>query len=130
MIIGIGTDVVSVNRLQGIINRREGFLSKVFTDNEIAYCSSRSSKFQSLAARFAAKEAVFKSLGTGWAGNFEFTNVEIVNDNKGRPAIHVNGPVLTYFESIGVERCHLSLSHEGDIAVAYVVLETGKNQGI
>jgi holo-[acyl-carrier protein] synthase len=78
---GIGTDIIQVSRLERTITNNPRFVDKVFTPNEIAYCESRASKYQSYAARFAAKEAVMKAIGTGWDGKINWADIEVVPMN-------------------------------------------------
>ena len=105
---------------------RAGFLERVFTEGEIEYCESRGvQKFQSLAARFAAKEAVWKALGTGFREG-EFTDVEVVQDELGKPELVLHGAMKKLADSQGVVKISLSLSHEGNQAMAMVVTEVEK----
>lgn len=124
MIIGIGTDIIEVERVARAISK-EAFKKKVFTENEIAYCEAQK-KDESFAARFAAKEAFFKALGTGWRDGMGITEVEILNDNLGKPEIHLSGKAKEVFEQKGGTHIHLSLSHIKTQAIAYVILEQNK----
>ncbi len=114
MIIGIGIDIIEVGRVRRAIERTPRFADRVFTPAEIAYSEGKASKFQHLAARFAAKEAFFKAIGrrAGW------TDVETVNEESGRPYL-----VVRSGEDFGFSRSHVSLTHIGELAVAVVVLE-------
>ena len=126
MIVAIGIDLVEIARLEMVLARRgERFRSRVFTDGEISYCERRASaaKFASYAARFAAKEAVMKALGTGWSDGVGWKDVEVVNELSGAPSIQLHGRALERMREIGASRVHLSLSHSGDLAVAQAVLE-------
>lgn len=123
MILGIGTDIIKVDRLQRSIEKNERFAEKVFTTAEISYCEARASKYQSYAARFAAKEAVMKAIGTGWDGTINWTDIEVVLDHLGKPGILCHGATLAFMDKHRITHIHLSLSHEQDYAVAYVVLE-------
>jgi holo-[acyl-carrier protein] synthase len=121
MIIGIGTDIIEVERVAKAISK-EAFKKKIFTDREIAYCESQK-KEESFAARFAAKEAFFKALGTGWRDGMGITEVEILNDELGKPEIHLSGRAKEVFEKKGGTHIHVSLSHIKSQAQAFVILE-------
>jgi holo-[acyl-carrier protein] synthase len=121
MIIGIGTDIIEVERVSKAISR-EAFKKKVFSDREIAYCELQK-KSESFAARFAAKEAFFKALGTGWRDGMGITEVEIINDALGKPEIQLSGKAKEVFEQRGGVHIHLSLSHIKAQAIAFVILE-------
>ena len=121
MIIGIGTDIIEVDRVARAISK-EAFKKKVFSEREIAYCESQK-KEESFAARFAAKEAFFKALGTGWRDGMGITEVEILNDELGKPSIFLNGKAKEVFEQKGGTHIHLSLSHIKTQAIAFVILE-------
>jgi len=114
MIIGIGIDIIEVGRVRKAIERTPRFVDRVFTPAEIAYSEGKASRFQHLAARFAAKEAFFKAIGrrAGW------TDVETVNEESGRPRL-----VIRSGEDFGFTRSHVSLTHIAETAVAIVVLE-------
>ena len=121
MIIGIGTDIIEVDRVARAISK-EAFKKKVFSVREISYCESQK-KEESFAARFAAKEAFFKALGTGWRDGMGITEVEILNDELGKPEIHLSGKAKEVFEQKGGTHIHLSLSHIKTQAIAFVILE-------
>ena len=127
MIVGIGIDLIEIKRLETVLARRgERFRARVFTDGEISYCERRvdAAKFASYAARFAAKEAVMKALGTGWSDGVAWKDVEVVCELSGAPSIQLHGRALERMREIGASRVHLSLSHSGDLAVAQVSLES------
>ena len=90
MIIGIGTDIAEVARISKSIENIS-FKEKVFSKVEIAYCEAKANKAESFAARFAAKEAFFKALGTGWRGGMAFNEVEVMNDELGKPSLNILG---------------------------------------
>lgn len=123
MIIGIGTDIVEVSRIEKLIEKNPSFLDKVYTDAEIAYCRAKAAMAQSFAARFAAKEAVMKAFGTGWAKGVSFKEIEVVNDGEGKPMVALSGKSLDYANKLRFQAIHLSLSHEKGYAVAFVVIE-------
>jgi holo-[acyl-carrier protein] synthase len=125
MIIGIGTDIIDVQRIERVIERNGGFINKVFTPQEIAYCEARAAKAQSYAARFAAKEAMMKALGTGWGEGVNWQDIEVVSEASGKPRILLSGQALATAKAMGAEHWHLSLSHERTAAIAFVVLDSG-----
>ena len=119
MIIGVGTDVVDVGRLAASLERTPSLRSRLFTDAEAGL------PIESLAARFAAKEALAKALGDpGGNGGLSWLDAEIVRDDLGRPSLELRGTVAARAEELGVSRVHLSLSHDAGVAVAFVVLES------
>lgn len=122
MILGIGTDIVEVTRIAKSIEKN-AFKEKVFSKTEITYCESKKNKAESYAARFAAKEAFFKALGTGWRGGMAFNEVEIKNDKLGKPTLNVAGKTAKIIEKINIKTIHVSLSHTKETAIAMVVLE-------
>src|ERR1700731_3199466 len=91
MISGVGIDIVEVERMAASINKGNGFREMIFSKTEIAYCELKKNRFEHYAARFAAKEAFFKALGTGWIENTLFNEVEIINNIDGKPEIHLSG---------------------------------------
>lgn len=121
MIIGIGTDIIEIDRVRRAVGR-DFFLQKVFTIKEQNYCKNRG-KFSSasFAARFAAKEAFFKALGTGIFT--KLTDVEILNNSQGKPEIFLHGKAEIFAKKIGVKNIFLTLSHSKDFATAVVLLE-------
>jgi holo-[acyl-carrier protein] synthase len=124
MIIAIGIDSVEISRVQEVIARRgHRFCARVFTEEESRYCESVGSKFASYAARFAAKEAVMKALGTGWASGIAFRDIEVIRNEAGSPSIRLDGKALERFERLGAKRLHLSITHSRDLAIAQVILE-------
>jgi holo-[acyl-carrier protein] synthase len=122
MILGIGTDIAEVPRIAKSIENNS-FKEKVFSKNEIAYCETKTNKAENYAARFAAKEAFFKSLGTGWRGGMAFNEVEIFNDELGKPHILLLGQTAEIIKEKNIKIIHVSLSHIKDVAMATVVLE-------
>jgi holo-[acyl-carrier protein] synthase len=125
MIIATGIDLVEISRIEEKLapgNTR--FRDRVFTPTEIAYCESRASRFASYAARFAAKEAAMKALGTGWAEGVGWQEIDIVNNEAGAPAIRFSGRALERFNEMGASRAHVTLSHSRDTAIAQVIFES------
>lgn len=118
---GIGVDVVDVERMKKTLqDQGEAFVSKVFTDAEIAYCRSRKNPHENFAARFAAKEAVSKAMQKGWSGEFRWKDVEVINDPSGAPRVVLYREVAKTLEGA---RIHLSLSHTENTVVAFAVIE-------
>lgn len=117
MIVGVGIDVVQVERLARALQRTPRLAQRLFTDGE-----RRQERIESLAARFAAKEAVAKALGA--PGGLRWTDAEVVPDASGRPRLVVHGEVAREAAAQGITTWHLSLSHDGGVATAVVVAET------
>jgi len=121
MVCGIGVDIIEIARIRQSIERLgERFTDKVFTPHEIAYCVAKHNKYQHLAARFAAKEAVAKALSTGWSGEFRWKDVEVMNDPGGQPRITLSGKLR---EKLSGSSVFLSISHSDNHVVAMVVIE-------
>lgn len=124
MILGIGVDMVAIARVRGMRERQgQAFLEKCFRSDEVAYCMGKKRVDESLAARFAAKEAVMKALGTGWAEGVSFRGIEVVRLPSGAPTVVLHGGAGERAAALGVARIHLSLSHTDDHAIAYAVAE-------
>lgn len=124
MIIGIGTDIVEVKRLQKAIERfGDRFIRRVFTENEIKYSEGKASRFQHLAVRFGAKEALLKAMGTGLRDGILWHEIEIRNDELGKPKIFCSGKCLQKLNDLDVENIHVSLTHAEKYGVATVILE-------
>lgn len=123
MISGIGIDMIEVERVATKIGKESGFREMVFSKKEIAYCESKAKKFEHYAARFAAKEAFFKALGTGWKNGTSFNEIEITGDDLGKPELVLLGETaksLAEFRSFTIA---VSLSHLKKIASAVVIIE-------
>lgn len=121
MVKGVGVDITEVARMRkSIEDYGESFTGKIFTGEEVKYCSEKPNPYQHYAARFAAKEAFSKATGTGWNSDFSWQEVEVVNEPSGKPVLRLNGASL---ENFGTKRIFLSLSHSGDYVVAVVVIE-------
>ena len=122
MIVGIGVDVVDIERFDAVISRRPAIIERLFTEAETRDRDGRVRSARSLAARFAAKEAVSKALG-GPPG-LRWHDCEIVSGITGRPLLEVRASVAAAARARGIDRWHLSLTHDGGIALAYVIGET------
>ena len=135
MILGIGVDLVDVERIDRAIERHgEHFLHRVFTKNEIAYCAGMRAPGPHYAARFAAKEAVSKAFGTGIGERLGFQEIEVCREESGAPFIVLRGAAGEFARERGVQKIHLALSHTATHAVAQVVIEgadvnSGGSQG-
>ena len=123
MIYGIGTDIIEVERIKRSLEKDNVFRDKIFTQSEINYCEAKTNKAEHYSVRFAAKEAFFKALGTGWRGGMAFCEIEVGKDELGKPEIYVHGEVEKYLEKFGPVNIYLTLSHVKLMAVAFVVIQ-------
>jgi len=123
MIAGIGIDLIEVERVAEKIAKENGFRELVFSANEIAYCESKTHKYEHYAARFAAKEAFFKAIGTGWLTNTAFNEVEIMNNKDGKPEICFLGLTKTTIDAINIINIQVSLTHIKTASAAIVIIE-------
>jgi|SRR5579885_2268502 holo-[acyl-carrier protein] synthase len=124
MLVGTGIDLVEIERVAHSIERYgDRFLNKVFTPEEIAYCQRKKNSAESFAARFAAKEAGAKALGTGIQYGISWKEIEVRRDPGQRPTLHFSGRAQEFAERLGVARVSLSLTHTAMLAVASVMLE-------
>jgi holo-[acyl-carrier protein] synthase len=124
MVLGLGTDMIEIKRLQESIDRfGERFLERIFTAGEIAYCARKKNAAESFAARFAAKEAAAKALGTGISHGVSWKEFEVIREVSGRPMLRLSGRAAELAEAMGVRRIQLSLTHSRELAVAVVVAE-------
>lgn len=124
MIVGIGIDLVDIARIERVLARHQGRAhERLFTPGEMAYCDAASRPAESYAARFAAKEAFFKAVRMGWGQGVNWTEVEVVSTPEGAPELRLHGGARTRADALGVQGLHLSLTHAGDAAAAFLVLE-------
>lgn len=124
MIFGIGTDIIEVKRMESRLVDNDALKQKIYTLAEQRYCDQgKVTRFQRFAARFAAKEAFFKALGTGYRYGMAFHEIEVMNDELGKPYIVVHGKVKEFLEKEGVSIIHLTISHVKEMASAFVLLE-------
>ena len=124
MIVGTGIDITEVPRIAAAIERfGERFLNRVYTPREIAYCRSKKNAVERFAARFAAKEAAMKAIGTGLRQGVTWHDVEVGREPGGRPTIIFSGRAAVFAANLGAKRAHLSLTHSEQTAIANVVLE-------
>jgi holo-[acyl-carrier protein] synthase len=124
MIIGTGVDVVEIPRFRKVTDKlKDRFIHRIFTLEEQQYCGAHRDPVPHFAARFAAKEALFKSLGTGWAKGITWLDVEVLRKWPDAPAMVLHGEALKLSVAKGAQTIHLSLSHTDQWAVATVILE-------
>jgi holo-[acyl-carrier protein] synthase len=123
MIAGLGIDIVEVDRIKKNIEKDNGFRELVFSQNEIVYCESQTNKFENYAARFAAKEAFFKALGTGWLNGTAFNEIEIVKNELGKPQIILSGETRATIDAMLFSSILVSLTHIEQAASAVVIIE-------
>ena len=125
MIVGTGIDIAEVPRIgQSIARFGDRFLQRIFTAGEIRYCDSKANRVERYAARFAAKEAAMKALGTGWGHGVRWRDCEVVRLPGGRPTIKFHGKAGEIAAGLGVKNAALSLSHTTEQAIAQVILES------
>ena len=124
MIVGTGVDIAEVNRIEAAIGRRgRPFLERIYTPAEIAYCERHRDKFERYAARFAAKEAAMKALGTGWGRGVRWLDIEVTRQSGGRPTLTLTGRAKEFADRFHVRRISLSITHSGNLALAQVIFE-------
>lgn len=127
MIVGTGIDLVEIPRIRQSFERfGDRFLNRVFTPAEQAYCLGKRNSAESLAARFAAKEAAAKALGTGISRGVHWLQIEVVRDPGGKPSLRFHGRAAEIAARLGVANAALSLTHTDSLALASVVLEAGR----
>lgn len=123
MIFGVGIDIIEVERIKKQITKKNNFKKRIFSQKEIEYCESKKNRAQNYAARFAAKEAFFKAIGTGLRGGLAFNEIEIVQDKMGKPEIVLYGNARRFISEKKLSNIHVSLSHIEDFACAIVIIE-------
>jgi holo-[acyl-carrier protein] synthase len=124
MVIGVGTDLMEISRIQQSIARfGDRFLHRLFTPAEIEYCTRKKNSAESFAARFAAKEAAAKALGTGISYGISWLEIEVTREPSGKPGIALTGRAAHRATEIGITRISLSLTHSRDTALAVVIME-------
>lgn len=121
MIIGIGTDIIEIDRVKKAVDRNPRFLEKMFTKKEIEFFKSRKLKAETIAGSFAVKEAVSKALGTGIRG-FAFSDIEVLRNDLGKPLVFLSEKIQSYL-NIKEVKIHATISHNLDTAIAFVVIE-------
>ncbi len=125
MIIGTGVDIAEVPRVRESIERFGArCLRRIFTEGEIQYCEGKARRFESYAARFAAKEAGMKAIGTGWRHGVRWQDFEVANLRSGKPTLRFHGVAAQFAEKLGVRNVSLSITHTAELGMAHVILET------
>lgn len=125
MVYGVGTDLIEVSRIKTVMEKDLGFREKIFTEGEILYCEQKKYKYENYAARFSAKEAFLKAIGTGWRFGIRFADIDLYHDEFGKPLIRLTGKADELARREGISKIHVSLSHIKETASAIVVVETG-----
>jgi holo-[acyl-carrier protein] synthase len=124
VVLGTGIDLAEVDRIQASIERHGArFLERIYTPGEIAYVEKKANKFERYAARFAAKEAGMKAIGTGWRRGVTWQDFEVANLPSGRPTLKLHGRAAEFAAALGVKRVSLSLTHTAASGMAFVILE-------
>lgn len=124
MIVGLGIDISEIDRIEAAIARFGApFLERVYTPLEVSYCESRKNKAERYAARFAAKEAGMKALGTGWRLGVRWRDIEVANAPSGKPTLNLTGAAREFADRLHVRNITLSITHSGNLALAQVIFE-------
>ena len=124
MIVGTGVDLAEVPRIRASIERFGArFVERIYTAGEIAYVERKANRFERYAARFAAKEAGMKAIGTGWKRGVTWRDFEVANLPSGRPTLRLHGAAARIAEKLGVRNVLLSLTHTSELGMAHVILE-------
>src|SRR5271154_537425 len=125
MIVGTGVDIAEIPRIRSSIERfGDRFLRRIFTEGEMAYCEAKANRFERYAARFAAKEAAMKALGTGWSRGVRWRDIEVVREPSGKPTLQLTGVARQIADGLGVKNISLSITHSGNLALAHVIFES------
>lgn len=124
MVYGIGIDMIEVTRIEKQVSAGPRFVERIFTSREVDYCERKKNKAQNYAARFAAKEAFLKAVGTGWRKGLAFKEIEVINDELGKPEIVLYGKAKKFAEERKIVNIQVSLTHLKETASAIVTLET------
>ncbi|MEZ5046893.1 MAG: holo-ACP synthase [Chitinophagaceae bacterium] len=123
MILGIGTDIVEIHRIEKKVENNPSFLQHVFSENEIIYCQKQKKAAMHFAARWAAKEAFLKAIHVQFIGNHKLSQIEVCHSEHGKPYIELTGIEKTNADQLGITHIHVSLSHTEHHAIAYVIVE-------
>jgi holo-[acyl-carrier protein] synthase len=120
----MGIDISEADRIEAAITRHGApFLERIYTPREVHYCEGRKNKFERYAARFAAKEAGMKALGTGWRFGVRWRDIEVANALSGKPTLNLSGVAREIADRLGVKNISLSITHSGNLALAQVIFE-------
>lgn len=129
MIVGTGVDIAETERIEeGLARYGDRFRDRIYTPEEIAYCERFKNKAEHYAARFAAKEAAFKALGTGWQNGIRWVDIEVKRQPSGKPELVLRGRAEAAARELGVRRMAVSLSHVDRYAIAHVIFESDDGQ--
>jgi holo-[acyl-carrier protein] synthase len=124
VIVGLGMDIAEIDRIEAAITRHgTPILERLYTAREVAYCESHKNKFERYAARFAAKEATMKALGTGWGRGVRWRDIEVANAPSGKPSLLLTGVAREIADKLGAKNISLTITHSGNIALAQVIFE-------
>ncbi|MGA9883423.1 MAG: holo-ACP synthase [Candidatus Acidiferrales bacterium] len=124
MIVGLGLDMAEIDRIEAAIVRHgEAFIKRLFTPAETEYCERFHNRYERYAARFAAKEAAMKALGTGWQHGIRWRDIEVTREGGGKPTLRLAGVAREFAERLGVRHISLSITHSGNLALAQVIFE-------
>jgi holo-[acyl-carrier protein] synthase len=124
MIVGTGVDLAEVHRIRASIERFGAkFVERIYTPAEIAYVERKANRFERYAARFAAKEAGMKAIGTGWRHGVRWQDFEVANLPSGKPTLRFHGAAAKFAEKLGVRNVALSITHTSELGMAHVILE-------
>jgi holo-[acyl-carrier protein] synthase len=125
MIVGTGIDLAEVPRIKASIEKfGTRFIERIYTPAEIAYVERKANRFERYAARFAAKEAGMKAIGTGWRHGVRWHDFEVTNLRSGKPTLRFHGVAAQFAEKLGVRNVSLSITHTAELGMAHVILET------
>jgi holo-[acyl-carrier protein] synthase len=125
MIVGLGLDIAEIDRIEAAIVRHGApFLERLFTPYEVAYCENHKGRYERYAARFAAKEAAMKALGTGWSQGVRWRDIEVTREPSGKPTLRLEGVAAQIAQRMGVKNISLSITHSGNLALAEVIFES------
>jgi holo-[acyl-carrier protein] synthase len=124
VIIGLGLDIAEIDRIGAAIKRHgAAFLERIYTPSEVEYCESHKNRFERYAARFAAKEAAMKALGTGWRRGVRWRDIEVAREPSGKPTLRLEGVTREIAQQMGVKNIALTITHSGNLALAQVIFE-------
>lgn len=124
MIVGLGVDIAEVDRIEAAITRHgEAFIRRLYTPDETKYCEKFHNRYERYAARFAAKEAAMKALGTGWSHGIRWRDIEVTREASGKPTLRLAGVARETADRLGVRNISLSITHSGNLAFALVIFE-------
>jgi holo-[acyl-carrier protein] synthase len=122
-ILGLGVDMIEVPRIKRAIERRPGFLERIYGAGEIKLSGRGEVRYEELAGRFAVKEALLKAIKTGWRRGATFKDIAVLNEPSGAPYVRLSGRTREFADRLGVQNIHVSISHTKELAIAVVILE-------